>query len=293
MGTAKTMVKPDRKNNAPTRSHQPRRILAGFGGLADEIATIDAALALAQALRVDVAGHFVEESNLLDLAGLPFAQAIRASGQSAMPIEISRMKQELAQAASTWRRTLVTRAERSRISCTFRTSTGEYCSEIAKATVESDFVVVNPANVARQGRARARAILDAMGAYAGLVLLPERSRNPKGPVVLFVEAKADNEAYRLAARIAESAHTGLIVVASPGKDGNETALRSDLIEALGPDLQMVYAGGPSSADMIAAVSAQNPSFIVWPGGDGAEDRDLAETLLRSTSAPLLLLRRSD
>ncbi len=286
------MKKPEHEGASGKVSREPRRILAGFGGLADEVATIDAALALAQALRAEITGHFVEESNLLDLAGLPFARAVRTPGQSATTIESGRMKQELAHAASTWRRTLVARAERSKITCTFRTSTGEYCSEIAKATAESDFVVVNPANVPDQGRARARTVLDAIAAYAGLVVLPERRKTGKGPVLLLLDTEADHSTLSLAQRIAVAAETDLVIVASTGAGNDEAEMRSQITQAVGTSARIDFTAAPLTADMIADVSALDPSFIVWPGWNVAEDKDLAESLLHATNAPLLLLRRS-
>ena len=285
------MKKPDRDGPSGAGARQPRRVLAGFGGLADEVATIDAALALARALHAEIAGHFVEESDLLDLADLPFAQAVRTSGRATTPIEAGRMKQELAHAASTWRRTLISRAERSRISCTFHTSTGEYCSEISKATAESDFVIVNPANVARQGLARARTVLDAFAAYAGLVVLPEHRQTGKGPVLLLLDPETDRNAPVLAQRIADAAETDLAIIASTGADADETEIRNRIADAIGPSARIQFSTSSANADLIADASALDPSFIVWPGWNIAEDKDLAEGLLRTTNAPLLLLRQ--
>ena len=286
-----TMKKSDRDDPSAAGARRPRRVLAGFGRLADEVATIDAALALARALHAEIAGHFVEESNLLDLADLPFAQAVRSSGQATTPIEAGRMKRELAHAASTWRRTLRSRAERSRIACTFRTSTGEYCSEISKVTAESDFVIVNPANVARQGLARARTVLDAFATYAGLVVLPEHRQTRKGPVLLLLDPETDRNAPVLAQRIAEAAETDLAIIASTGADADETAMRSRIADAIGPGARIQFSTSSANADLITDASALDPSFIVWPGWNVAEDKDLAEGLLRTTNAPLLLLRQ--
>ena len=58
------MPKPEHQSTAGTGTRRPRRILTGLGGLADDTATIDAALALARAMHADIAGHFVEESSL-------------------------------------------------------------------------------------------------------------------------------------------------------------------------------------------------------------------------------------
>ena len=278
-------------NNPDAESaERPRRILAGFGSLADEAATIDTALALARALQAEVAGHFVEESNLLDLAGLPFARAVRAAGRSVTPIESSHMKREIAHAASTWRRALTAKAERSSITYSFHTCTGEYCSEIAKVTAETDVVVVNPANVSRLGHTGARTVLDSFAAYAGLVVLPERRNTGNGPVALLMDAETGASALALARRVAEVSETELIVVALPGIDDDETELRRRIVEAIGTNARIIFPILPASDEWIASVAALTPSYIVWPGWNLAEDKDLAERLLRTAGAPLVLLR---
>ena len=58
------------------------RILAGFGSVADEEPTIDTALMLARALEADIAGYFVEDTDLLNLAALPFAKVVRPADRS-------------------------------------------------------------------------------------------------------------------------------------------------------------------------------------------------------------------
>ena len=291
---ATVMKKPEPQYTAGPDGRRPPRVLAGFGGLADEVATIDAALALARAMHAEITGHFVEESNLLDFAGLPFARVVRATGRTATTVEAGHMKQELAHAASTWRRALVAKAERSRITCRFDTSTGEYCSEIARVTAASDFVVINPANVARHGRARARTVLESIPAYAGLVVLPEHRKNEKGPVLLLLGAQTDHDAPELAQRLAEAAGTDLVIRATAASAADEANMRRRIAAAIGPGAQMTFTKAATpDADPIADIAALKPSFIVWPGWNAGTDKDRAEELLRATGAPLLLLKRKD
>ena len=235
----------------------PRRILAGLGPIADEMQTIEAALALAAALRAEITGHFVEESNLLDLAALPFTKTIRPSGRSIVPLELSQMEREISHAAATWRRTLSARAERSRISCTFRTTRGEYCTEIAKAAAAADIVVLNPANVAGRGRNAVAAILGAVRDAAVTVLLPEyRPRSGRGPVVLLAGAAVPGaETFHLAERIASITGTGLVVLAA-GADGSMLdEIRAAARNAIDADMPVQQAPAPEMSIVAASAAA--------------------------------------
>lgn len=270
------------------------RILAGLGPAGDEMQTIEAALALAEALRAEIAGHFVEESNLLDLAALPFAKAFRPTGKGAVPLELAQMQQQIARAGANWRRQLSLRAERSRIACTFSTTRGEYCAEIAKAAASTDIVVVNPANVAGSARNAIAALLDAIRDPAVTVLLPlQRPLTPRGPVVLLAgDGTPGDEAIGLAARIASMTGSELVLLTLAGSDADIEAMRLAAYQSLGRDIRVEPARHGGIAAAAEKVGALEPSFVVWPTDRGSLTGADAEALLRAARAPLLLARRT-
>jgi len=276
---------------ANTGAAAPRRILAGLGAVADEIQTIEAALVLAEALRTEITGYFVEESNLLDLAGLPFAKAIPPSGRSARPIEPFEMEREFVQAAATWRRTLSAHASRSRITCTFRTARGSYCAEIAKAAVETDIVVVNPANISQYGRTAVAAVLNAMGPAAGMVLLPRQGWIARrGPVAIVVEDIPGANLFRMAERIASAAGVGTVILILPGGERKLDDMRKAAHAALGPDAQLEMLPGPEPSDAVMSIADWHPSYVIWSGGNGPQREEKLDLLLRAAGAPVVLLR---
>lgn len=272
----------------------PRRILAGFGPIADEMQTIEAALALAEALRAEIAGHFVEESSLLDYAALPFARIVRPGGKPAVPLELSQMEREFSHAAATWRRTLSMRAERSRVSCTFSTTRGEYCTEIAKAASATDIVVVNPANVAERGRNAVAAIRAAVRGAAVTVLLPAyRPRSRRGPVVLMArDGVPGAETFRLADRMASTSGSGLVVLAVGDAGTALEEIRSAAHAAIDADVRIHRVPGAEISAAVAALGALEPSYVIWPGEQRSlSDAEIAD-LLRNAKAPLLLMRHT-
>lgn len=266
----------------------PARILAGFGSIADELQTINAALALADALRAEISGFFVEESNLLDFAALPFAKAFRPNDNSSKPIELQQMEQQIADAAAAWKRRLGAGADRSRITWTFSTARGDYCTEIASAAVATDIVVINPANVTEPGRNAVSAVLGVLKQAAGMVLLPDNAfATRRGPVILLArDAVPNRQTLRLADRIASSTDSELVVLVATHSIFDET--RSVALEIVENNISIRRMHG---ADLSAAGNFR-PSFVIWPDSEQTLSGNETEYLLRTANAPLLLLRSS-
>lgn len=267
----------------------PRRVLAGFGSLADESATIEAALTLARALESDVAGHFIEDTDLLNLAGLPFARIVRAADTSIQQVGADQMQRELERAALAWKRALYAGAERSSIRCTFQSSAGQYSAEIAKASGPSDFIVFNPANLPhRHPQALARLLHTLRGA-AGTALLPERAaRTAAGPVVI-VTGDADSEGLlALAARLTRIlGRSALILTAQTDIRGLRERAHALFTSAI--DIQQLH----DSVSLAQVLSRLHPSFVIVEQSARISDRVEASLLLRAAAAPLLLLRRDN
>ncbi len=285
------MATPEDRPDTPARPAQRLRVVACLGSIGDEEKTIEAALALAGALHAEVAGCFVEESNLLDLAALPFARAVRPTGESSAPLDLPQMRQHIAGAAALWKRTLSARAERSRIAVTFDTMRGEYCAEIARVAAATDIVVVNPENVAGRARNAVAAILGAVRDPAVTVLLPGgRPRMQAGPVVLFApDGVPDAAAFRLADRVASTTGAGIVVAILPDGEGQPEAISAAARDAVHGELRVRRLPTADIGSAAASVGELHPSFVIWPPRPDVAGRD-AETLLRATRAPLLLMR---
>ncbi len=271
----------------------PIRILAGLGPVVDEIRTIEAALALAQALKAEITGHFVEESSLYDLAALPFAKALRPMGRQALPIEQLDMEREIAHAAANWRQTLGVRANRSSVTCTFRTTRGEYCAEIAKAATTTDIVVINPANIAGAGRRAVAAVLSAFKGTAATVLLPDRSSAvAHGPVVLLAgAADPELETFRLAGRIASKRGARLIVLTNAALKPLLEAQQTNAPEEFESRILLQPGSGVSGTAL--AIAAMRPSFVIVSADRGHLSEPDVEILLRAAGAPLMLIAPAD
>ncbi len=260
------------------------RILAGFGSVADEEPTIDTALMLARALEADIAGYFVEDTDLLNLAALPFAKAVRPTDRSVRDVELEHMQRTMTRAAGNWKRMLHASAGRARVNCSFETTRGAYSAEIARACATTDLVVVNPANMPRRTPDSVAGLLQRIREAAGTVLLPEgRSRARKGPLVLLATGEAaDRRLFELTAQLATAAGRRIAIEAT---QENAQAVRTLAQEILGTEFDLNRTTGPVSVS-VAAIAELRPSFIL--ARRGTLPHGTVEKILAVGGAPLLL-----
>lgn len=271
------------------------RVLAGFGAIADETPTIETAMALAGALEADITGCFVEDVDLLNLAALPFARAVRPADRSVLEIEHDQMKRQISRAASVCEDLLLARASGARVRCTFQTKKGGYLAEIARETATRDIVVVNPLNLPHRRRDAVSALLDGLRQAAGAVILPERARpGNRGPVVFVASGSAGGPGgLDLAERIARTTTEQTIVLTSEDDETSDTGTRDAAPERVGSRVDFRQVPGNQLQAIADALEEVRPSFVVVQASNGRLTDPMIDLLLRAGRAPLLLLRRTD
>jgi len=267
------------------------RIVAGFGSVADERPTIDTAMALARALEADVAGYFVEDTDLLNLAALPFAKAMRPTDRSVLTVKLSQMEKEMARAAVNWRRALYASAGQARIRCSFETIRGAYSAEIARAGAATDVVIFNPANLPHRRPDSVSALLQRFEQAAGAVILPEQRPHRRGPVVLVATgAPGESGLFETTERIARATGRDAVVLSVAGEEDADQRI-SDLAHMVfGSGIEIFRAPGGTLSAGAALLSQLEPSFIVLRQPEPAA---IVDVFLKAGQAPMLLMRGQD
>lgn len=283
------------KKNKNKKLESGFRVLAGFGAIADEAPTIETAMALASALEADVAGCFIEDVDLLNLAALPFARAVRPADRSVLEIEHDQMQRQITRAASVCEDLLLTRASGTRVRCTFQTKRGGYLAEIARETATRDIVVVNPLNLPHRRRDAVSLLLDGIRQAAGAVILPERARQGTGgPVVLVAAGPAgERTGLDLAERIARTMTERTIVLTSSDEGSEDVQGRAVTPDDAGSRVDVRHVPGNHLQALAAALEEVRPSFVVVQASAGPLTDPMIDLLLRAGQAPLLLLRPTD
>jgi nucleotide-binding universal stress UspA family protein len=118
-----------------------RRIIVGLDPRSPGRPALEAAAQLAARLRAELVGLFVEDIDLLHLAGLPFAREIGFPSATLRALDITSMERSLRALAGEVERTLAAIAGRAPLTWSFRVARGTLMSELRAAAAEGDIVV--------------------------------------------------------------------------------------------------------------------------------------------------------
>jgi hypothetical protein len=189
-----------------------RRLILGFHRTAPD-PVMRAAAEFASRLHLDLFGFFVEDTNLLDLAGLPFAREFRTTGGTWHPIDVDELAQYVALSARRAERLFNEAVRGLETAARFEVLRGSAAETIRALSRTGDIVVViEPASpgerVSQQFLAVQRA---AFRSAAAVLILPPRLARRSGPVVALAAAP-DDPSIGAAAAVALALEEKLIVV---------------------------------------------------------------------------------
>jgi hypothetical protein len=119
-----------------------RRILLALDAASHNLPSFESAVELAAQLEAELAALFVEDPNLLRLAGLPFVREIRFPSATEEQPEPARIERELRVLAEQTRQALAAAAERAKLRWSFRVVRGAIETELRAAVTEADLLLL-------------------------------------------------------------------------------------------------------------------------------------------------------
>ncbi len=119
-----------------------RRILVALDASPESLAALHAAVALAAHLDAELMGLFVEDINLLRLAGLPFAREVGYPAATERPIDHATMERQLHVLAKEAGRAMAEAAARRRVLWSFRRVRGHVAAEVLAAAQGVDLLAL-------------------------------------------------------------------------------------------------------------------------------------------------------
>ena len=182
-----------------------RRILVALDASRHSLAALEAAVELAASLEAELQGLFVEDINLLRLAGLPVAREVLYPFVAATRLDRARMERELRAQATQARRALAAACEQRQIKWSFRVVRGEVAPEVLAAALEADLLSLGKASRPLTGRVRLGSTARAAAAQAPRsVLLLQRGVGIGPPVVVTYDGSSTaRQALMMATRLAQ------------------------------------------------------------------------------------------
>ncbi len=154
-------------------TREPRRVLLGLGSGDDLHHAVEAAAILASAAKSALLCVLVQQEDLVNLAGLPFARVYGRGGLSST-FTLQSIESHFSQLARTAERALAEICARTKVTWQMRLPQGEIFRELSTVLEEGDIVVVNRYDVEISGLGlfgAARLFLD----RAAAVVVPSSS----------------------------------------------------------------------------------------------------------------------
>lgn len=272
-----------------------KRILVALDASTHSLAALEAAASLAANLHAELIGLFVEDENLLHLAGLPFAQEFSSSSAVRQPMSSEKMERQLRLQASQARRALQVAADRVEARWSFRTVRGQVTASVLAAALEADLLAMGRVSrpLSRHSRLGSTA-REASTRTRHSVLLMQHGRNLNYPVLVTYDGTpAAGQAMETAVKMAQATGDELNVLLLAQTRDAADQLKEDLSARLGQrGLKVQFHWLPQTTvdNLAAMVQASENCVLVLGGENPLLQAEAIQELLDRTDCPVMLVR---
>jgi len=270
-----------------------RRILVALDASLHSLAALETAAELAARWHAELLGVFVEDVNLLRLAGLPFPREVYASSATAEPLDTPSMERALKVRAEQARRAFVATAARAKVQASFRVVRGQVAAEVLGAASEADLLILGRESrrLGRPAPLGSTALTVATRAARALLV---RHGVPVTRPILVVDdgSRSASQALRVAASVAEALGGGLTVLVAADTADARDALAARAAALIGQrpvPVRFLPLPRVDVAHLARAVRAEGDGILVLGSPSLLRDEAL-EQLLHEIESPVLLVR---
>ena len=179
------------------------RILVALDGSSHSLAALEAALDLADRFGAEVTGIFVEDENLLRLAGLPFVSEIGGFTAARRAIDGPEMERQVRAQSRRVRQVFARTTRRAQVTCSFRIARGAVLQEVLAAASEADMIVLGRRGSSLRQRGRlGSTVLGILPEPLGLALILKEGTGLGDPVaVVYDGSRGEDRALSVAASL--------------------------------------------------------------------------------------------
>lgn len=272
-----------------------RRILVALDASAASLAALEGAATLAARMDAELLGLFVEDVNLLRLAGLPFASEIDIASGSVRSLAPREMEQRLRAQATRAQDLLAQVAARRQLRWTFRVARGQVVMELLSAEIEADLIALGTVSTQVIRRARvgstAQAVMDRTA--RPLLILPHGAAVRTRIGVVFNESPDSARAFTLAAELTAAEDGELVVFLLADDAETEQRLRETAASRLAPlqaKARYRWLVEVDTTTLAGAVRDERIGTLALAAHSAALDAQTVHALLERMECGVLLVR---
>lgn len=272
-----------------------RRILVALDTSTDSLAALQAAARLAATMEAKLMGLFVEDVNLLRLAGLPFAREVCWPTAAGRPLDEARMERELRLRASQARRALAYAAEEAEAEWSFRVVRGTVTAKVLEAALEADLLSLGRGSRSMGRRARLGSTARAAAEQAPhSVLLAQKGADLQRPIVVTYDGSpGGGRALAAAVRMAQTNESNLIVLimAEDAEAAPQLAEQANAwLKERVPHANYRYLPSGNGEALVRALKENDNGLIVLGGDSPLLQGGTLQRLLDELDCPVMLVR---
>jgi nucleotide-binding universal stress UspA family protein len=272
-----------------------QRILVALDASTHSLAALEAAAGLAASLGAELIGLFVEDENLVHLAGLPFAHEVRSPSASRQRMSSDKMEAQLRLQASQARRALADAAERAQARWQFQTVRGQVTASVLAAALEADMLAMGRISrpLSRSSRLGSTAREASLKTKRPVLLMQQGSDLSYPVLVTYDGTAAAHQAMATAIQMAKAGGDILSVLLIGESAETIQALREDVASQLaGPNITATYHWlQQATVEKLAEIiHAAEDCVLVLGGENPLLEAEAIQDLLDETDCPVLLVR---
>jgi nucleotide-binding universal stress UspA family protein len=263
-----------------------RRILVALDGPPESRAALAAAARLGISTGAGLSGLFVEDVELLRLAGLPFAREAGLSSGVFRRLDRSGIELRFRVAAERSREALQEVAERSGLTSSFRVARGRVVPELLAAALEADVVAAGKRSAHGPAGRRLGGTARSLIAHVVAPVLVGGLRSlSAGPAVVICAAPdVPDDALGFVALLAKAFGASEVVVIAGERGTGPTPPEAPGVRVRRRGFPSVSSGGVKALPEIA-----NASAVVLVRPEGAAGHELLVALAEAVTCPVFIV----
>jgi nucleotide-binding universal stress UspA family protein len=281
--------------NEPEREPGIRRIMVALDASVHSLAALEAAAELAAALEAELIGVFVEDVNLLRLAGLPFAREFGQWPPLMRPLDPASMERQLRLQAQRLRQALARAATQRRLKWSFRTVRGQVAAELLTAAQEVDLLALGKASWSVRQQVRLGSTARTVVAQASrTVLILQHGAAICPPIqVVYDGSAAGQRALTIAASLAAATAGPVTVIVLADTAEAAARLEAEAAERLrgwgaGVDYRRLLK--PAAEELAQIIRSSGGGTLVISAGHPILEGEGLSTVLEAVQCSALLVR---
>lgn len=264
-----------------------RRILVAVDDTLASTAVLETAAQLAREFNASLIGIFVEDINLLRMAGLPFARELTWSTAMELHLDYQRMERVLRGHAALAQQAVVNITTRSKLNASLQIVRGQIAPELIRATKNVDLFILGKGRGEHFGTIARQVIHQA---HCPVLLVKTDTRYDSSVMTIFTGSSRSEQMLNTAAQLARATRkTLLVLIPAPSMPGYQV-LREQALQLLGHSSPLVTFQSVASVDACfdqGILREEGVAIVVL--GDDASISD-TETHLTKLKCSVLLAR---